>query len=110
MTSIRTTIWEAARDRFAEWAQVARSQDGSRSLPGSPRLTDQDIWSATPCAATDKSQCGSAPAETARKGREDVSNTDRWRHVRDLLEVWRPTPTSLAYVSSRGSLGRSTQA
>lgn len=83
-----TTIWGAARDRFAEWAPVARTQDGSRSLPGSPRLTDQDIWSAAPgCAATDKSQCGSAQTETARPGREDVSRTDRLRIDHDLLEV-----------------------
>ena len=83
-----TTIWGAARDRFAEWAPAARTQDGSRSLPGSPRLTDQDIWSAARCcAATDKSQCGSAQAETARPGREDVSITDRCQMDRDLLEV-----------------------
>jgi hypothetical protein len=91
MTPIRTTIWEAARDRFAEWAQpVARSQDGSRSLPGSRRNTDQDIWYATNgFVAADKSRCGSASAETARLGREDVSITDRWSCVRDLLEVRR---------------------
>jgi hypothetical protein len=69
-----TTIGGAARDRFAEWAPAARTQDGSRSLPGSPRLTDQDIWSAIHRrVATDKSRCGSALAETARPGREDVS-------------------------------------
>ena len=69
-----TTIGEAARDRFAEWAPAARTQDGSRTLPGSPRLTDHDIWSATHRkVATDKSRCGSALAETARPGREDVS-------------------------------------
>jgi hypothetical protein len=71
-----TTIGEAARDRFAEWAPAARTQDGSRSLPGSPRLTDHDIWSAThPWVATDKSRCGSALTETARPSREDVSMT-----------------------------------
>jgi hypothetical protein len=73
-----TTIGGAARDRFAEWAPAARTQDGSRSLPGSPRLTDQDIWSATHRGvATDKSQCGSALTETARPGREDGSNEHR---------------------------------
>ena len=88
MTTTRTTIWEAARDRFAEWALAARTQDGLRSLPGSPRLTDQDIWSATNClVATDKSQCGSAQTETARPGREDVSDTDRCQFDQDLLEV-----------------------
>jgi hypothetical protein len=88
MTQTSTTIWEAARDRFAEWALVARTQDGSRSLPGSPRLTDQDIWLATNrFVATDKSQCGSATTETARPGREDVSKVDRGGMHRDLLEV-----------------------
>jgi len=88
MTQTTTTIWEAARDRFAEWAPVARSQDGSRSLPGSPRNTDQDIWSApNRFGATDKSRCGSAQTETARLGREDDSKTDRWSCVRDLLAV-----------------------
>src|SRR5258708_24884676 len=82
----RTTIWEAARDRFAEWALAARTQDGSRSLPGSPRLTDQDIWYAmNRFVATDKSQCGSATTETARPGREDVSKVDRCGIHRDLL-------------------------
>ena len=88
MTPTTTTIWEAARDRFAEWAFRARSQDGSRSLPGSPRITDQDIWSAPNCfGVTDKSRCGSARAETARLGREDGSSTDRWQCVRDLRAV-----------------------
>jgi hypothetical protein len=109
MTPIRTTIWEAARDRFAEWTCSVRSQDGSRSLPGSPRLTDQDIWLAwNQFQAADKSQCGSAK-ETARQSREDVSMFDRWRRVDDLLEVRRSTPTSLAYVSLRGSPGRGAQ-
>ena len=103
MTHQSTTIWEAARDRFAEWAFNARSQDGSRSLPGSRRKTEQDIWSATETVATDKSRCGTAMAVTARLSREDVFSTDRWQSVRELWEVWRPTPTSLTYVSSRGS-------
>ena len=92
MTPTRTTIWEAARDRFAEWALHARSQEGSRSLPGSPRYTDQDIWSAPLSVATDKSRCGTALAVTARVGREDVSKTDRCESVRDLQEVWRAHP------------------
>jgi hypothetical protein len=87
-----TTIWGAARDRFAEWAPAARTQDGSRSLPGSPRLTDQDIWSATPCGvATDKSQCGSALAETARPGREDLSMINRCRFMRHTC-WWAASP------------------
>ena len=92
MTQHATTIWEAARDRFAEWALSARSQDGSRSLPGSPRYTDQDIWSATHSVATDKSRCGTALTVTARLGREDVSKTDRCECVRDLQEVWAAHP------------------
>ena len=92
MTPDSTTIWEAARDRFAEWACEARSQDGSRSLPGSHRKTDQAIWSATLRVATDKSQCGSARAETARSGREDDSSTDRWQSVRDRWEVGEAHP------------------
>jgi hypothetical protein len=90
MTMTATTIGGAARDRFAEWAPAARTQDGSRSLPGSPRLTDQDIWSAARCsAATDKSQCGSAQTETARPGREDVSMTNRCPFMRPHLFVGR---------------------
>ena len=104
MTQTRTTIWEAARDRFAEWALSARYQDGSRSLPGSRRNTDHDIWSApNRFGDTDKSRCGTASAVTARRGREDDSKTDRWQRVGDLQEVRSATPTSLTYVSSRGS-------
>ena len=91
MTPTSTTIWEAARDRFAEWAFTARSQDGSRSLPGSPRYTDQDIWSATLRVATDKSRCGTALTVTARLGREDVSKTERCE-VGDLLAVTEAHP------------------
>jgi hypothetical protein len=88
MTATTTTIWEAARGRFAEWALRARYQDGSRSLPGSRRNTDHDIWSAlNRFGATDKSRCGSARAETARIGREDGSITDRAQCVDDLLAV-----------------------
>ena len=92
MTQVSTTIWGAARDRLAEWAFVARPKEGSRSLPGSPRITDQDIWSATLRVATDKSRCGTATAVTARVGREDVSKTERCECVSDLLVVTEAHP------------------
>ena len=77
MTSGSTTIWEAARDRLAQWTPTVRSKEGSRSLPGSHRFTDQDIWPApTAFGQADKSQCGSAQ-ETARISREDVSRFHR---------------------------------
>ena len=85
-----TTIGEAARGRLAQWAPVARSKDGSRSLPGSLRFTDTDIWSA-PIAfgEADKRLCGSA-SETERSGREDVSTFPRCQSVRQHLQVSHP--------------------
>ena len=90
MTNRMTTIREAARGRLAQWARVARSKDGSRSLPGSHRFTDFDIRSAPiTFGEADKRLCGSAP-ETARVGREDVSNISRRQSVRHHLQVSHP--------------------
>jgi len=103
MTIRPATIWEAARNRLPEWTPWVRFQDGLRSLPGSPRFTDKDIWSApSVLGATDKSQCGSAK-ETARQSREDVSSIIVVRQFANACCKPSPTPTSLAYVSLRGS-------
>jgi hypothetical protein len=100
-----TTIWEAARGRLAQWTPVVRSKEGSRSLPGSPRFTDNDIRSAPNVfGATDKSQCGSATGQRqhAQAGKTFPDSS----LLAASLATWigrEPTPTSLAYVSLRGS-------
>jgi hypothetical protein len=68
MTIRPTTIWEAARNRFADWASMVRCKEGLRSLPGSHRFTDKDIWSApNRFGEADKSQCGSANRDSTHK-------------------------------------------
>jgi hypothetical protein len=92
MTIEFTTIREAARGRLAQWTLVARSKDGSRSLPGSLRSTDTDIWSAPiSFGETNKRKCGSVK-ETARPGREDVSIFHRGQLVRYHLSSAKPHP------------------
>jgi hypothetical protein len=86
MTIDSTTIGEAARDRFAEWAPAVRSQEGLRSLPGSHRFTDKDIWPAPKCfGAADKSKLRLCATETARQSREDVFSHHRCQSVGQRL-------------------------
>ncbi len=102
MTIKFTTIREAARGRLAQWTPVVRSKDGSRSLPGSHRSTDTDIWSA-PISFGEayKRKCGSVN-ETARPGREDVSSIDRGQFLRMHLLFAKPHPHLLGLRSFAG--------
>jgi hypothetical protein len=102
MTIEFTTIGEAARGRLAQWTALVRSKDGSRSLPGSHRFTDTDIWSAPiSFEATYKRKCGSAN-ETARPGREDVSSFHRGQFLRYHLSSAKPHPHLLGLRSFAG--------
>ena len=101
-----TTIREAARDRFAEWTLAVRTQDGLRSLPGSHRLTDKT--SGPPRIASGQRIRVSAALQKRQHAKAGKTFPE-FIVVGQFVSACRQpgaTPTSLAYVSSRGSPGR----